>query len=142
MTREEAIWYVNHTFEVTKEELCNNGRFDEAKEFEIAQNMAIEALSAERTVWIPVSERLPEDLDEVNVTWVNHNPPVYYEHIMGKPNTGFAVLYDEKWYWWDSTIVDTLAEYGNQDFLEPIDKGIEIIAWMPMPEPYKGGDTE
>ena len=44
MTREEAVWYVNHTFEVTKEELCNNGRFDEATEFEIAQNMAIEAL--------------------------------------------------------------------------------------------------
>lgn len=47
MTRKETIWYVNHTFEVTKEELCNNGRFDEAKEFETAQNMAIEALSAE-----------------------------------------------------------------------------------------------
>ena len=24
--------------------------------------------------WIPVSERTPEDLEEVNVTWVNHNP--------------------------------------------------------------------
>lgn len=45
MTREEAVWYVNHTFEIIKEELCNSGRFDEAKEFEIAQNMAIEALS-------------------------------------------------------------------------------------------------
>ena len=44
MTREEAVWYVNHTFEIIKEELCNSGRFDEAKEFEIAQNMAIEAL--------------------------------------------------------------------------------------------------
>ena len=47
MTREEAVWYVNHTFEIIKEELCNSGRFDEAKEFEIAQNMAIEALSAD-----------------------------------------------------------------------------------------------
>lgn len=35
MTREEAVWYVNHTFEIIKEELCNSGRFDEAKEFEI-----------------------------------------------------------------------------------------------------------
>ena len=49
MTREEAVWYVNHTFEIIKEELCNSGRFDEAKEFEIAQNITIEALSTERT---------------------------------------------------------------------------------------------
>ena len=70
--------------------------------------------------WIPVSERLPEDLEEVVVTWVNRNPPVYYRHEKDKPQTGFAVLYRDTWHWWDSTIVDVLAEYGLRCGIEHI----------------------
>lgn len=45
MTREEAIWWVNHLFEIRKEEYFNKGIIEDAKEVEEAQHMAIEALS-------------------------------------------------------------------------------------------------
>lgn len=51
----------------------------------------------------------------------------------------FVVDYNSKWYWWNPIICDLLAEYGICDS-EIIDKDIEIIAWMPLPESYKGKD--
>ena len=86
--------------------------------------------------WVPVSERLPEDLEEVNVTWVNHDPEPYYSFAKDKPLTATAVYYKEKWYWSSSTCVDVLAEYGRNE-MDKIDDGIEVVAWMPLPEPYK-----
>lgn len=34
MTREEAIWWVNHLFEIRKEEYFNKGMMKDAKEVE------------------------------------------------------------------------------------------------------------
>ena len=87
--------------------------------------------------WIPVEERLPEDLEEVNVTWINTDPEPYYDFLKGKPFTGSAVYYKGRWYWYSSTTKDMLAEYGRYDS-EEFDEAIECIAWMPLPEPYKG----
>ena len=86
--------------------------------------------------WIPVGERLPEDMSEVNVTWVNHNPEPYYEFTKDKPFTATAVYYKGEWYWYSATCVDYLGEYGRCDW-NKIDEAIEIIAWMPLPEAYK-----
>ncbi len=91
--------------------------------------------------WIPCSERLPEDLEEVNVTWVNHDPEPYYNFVKDKPFTATAVYYKEKWYWYSITCADFLAEYGG-NWYEEIDDGIEIIAWMPMPKPWEGETDE
>lgn len=44
MTRKEAICWVNHLFEIRKEEYFNKGMMKDAKEVEEAQHMAIEAL--------------------------------------------------------------------------------------------------
>lgn len=85
--------------------------------------------------WVPVTERLPEDLEEVIITWVNTNPPSYYESIKGVPFTGAAVFYNEDWYWYSNTTKDILAEYG--EFEGKRIRGIEITAWAPFPEPYK-----
>ena len=83
--------------------------------------------------WIPVSERLPEELVAVNVTWINRCPENYYMHIKDKPFTDTAVLYQGEWYWWDSTIIDYLSECGTC-ISGVVNKSIDILAWMPLPE--------
>lgn len=88
--------------------------------------------------WIPVSERLPEDIRPVIVTWKNTDPASYYQYIVGKHFTGTACYKNGKWYWYSSTTEDMLAEYGRYDS-EEFDEAIECIAWMPLPEqPYQG----
>lgn len=94
--------------------------------------------------WIPVEERLPEDFTTVNVTWINRNPEPYYESIKDVPFTDTAVYYNGNWYWWSSTCVDYLKEYGKcaWDLVDKVDKDIDIIAWAPLPEPYKPAPPE
>ena len=87
--------------------------------------------------WIPVSERLPETIDAVNVTWINRQPESYYADIKDKPFTGTAHYCKGEW-WWDSCVCqDYLNEYGNSPGDE-VDEAIEIVAWMPLPKPYGG----
>lgn len=114
-----------------------------------AVDMALTALEAEetwyatheypkKTQWIPCTpDTMPDDLEEVYVTWVNHNPPWYYTEIKDKPFTAPAVYHRGKWYWYSSVCVDALAEYGKND-VDEVDKDIEIVAWCKMPEPYGG----
>lgn len=89
--------------------------------------------------WIPVSERLPENIRPVIVTWKNNNPESYYQHIVGKHFIGVAHYLKGKWYWYSSTTEDFLAEYGRYEG-EEFDEAIEVIAWQPLPEPYTEGE--
>lgn len=92
--------------------------------------------------WIPVSERLPYDLEPVNITWINHEPEPYYKEIKDKPFTATGVYFNGQWYWWSTLCTDILAEYSFS-YDDIIDPAIEVIAWMPLPEPYKKeGDEE
>nr|DAM32910.1 MAG TPA: Protein of unknown function (DUF551) [Bacteriophage sp.] len=86
--------------------------------------------------WIPVSERPPEELVPVNVTWINRNPEPYYAEIKDVPFACTAVYYNGKWYWWSSVCTDYLEEYGEYS-IDLVDEGIDIVAWMPLPEPYR-----
>ena len=86
--------------------------------------------------WIPVTEKLPKDLEELIVTWVNKDLDLYFSDIKGKKFSGAAVYCNNHWYWYSSTTQDVLFECGEyKDML--IDDAIEITAWMPFPEPYK-----
>lgn len=87
--------------------------------------------------WIPVTERLPENNDPVNVTWVNHNPEVYYMDIKDKPYTATAHYHRGHWYWYSSVTQDNLDEYGTWT-PDLVDKDVEITAWCELPEPFKG----
>lgn len=91
--------------------------------------------------WIPVSERLPEDLEPVNITWINHDPEPYYNDIKDKPFTATGVYFNGQWYWWSTLCTDMLAEYSH-NYSDIIDEAIEITAWMPLPEPYKEGASK
>ena len=86
--------------------------------------------------WIACSDRLPEECVPVNVTWINRNPESYYAKIKDVPFSATAVYYNSKWYWYSSTCVDYLSEYGENDF-DLVDKDIDVIAWQPLPHPYQ-----
>ena len=98
---------------------------------------AIEALEKqEQDRWVPVTERLPETTDPVNVTWANNDPVSYYEDIKGKRFTATAHYHRGKWWWYSAVCQDLLDEYGESCMGDEIDEAIEILAWRTLPEPY------
>lgn len=126
MDRKEAIERIQEVMTIIKtQHMCKDmdgectteDRETYIQRFE-ALRMAIEALQEPQVGgWIPVTERLPEDGYGVLVT------------VNGKHN--------------NITFVNALeiAEYGNTegwiiegylDWLDP-----NVIAWQPLPEPYK-----
>ena len=131
MTKEEAIKHL-HTYSST-----NGSGLTTQNQHEEAKKMAIKALETQLQ-WIPCSERLPENIRPVIVTWKNTDPASYYQYIVGKHFTGTACYKNGKWYWYSSTTEDMLAEYGRYDS-EEFDEAIECIAWMPLPTPWRGG---
>ena len=74
--------------------------------------------------WIPVSDKLPAELEPVNITWINRDPEPYYVEIKDTPFTATAVYRKGKWWWYS------------------VDNAIEILAWQPIPEPYKKEGAE
>ena len=101
----------------------------------------VDRLESYMSAWVPAARELPNDLQEVNVLFVNHNPPSYYANMKDIQQTGCAVFYDGKWFWYTPTARDFLAEYQRCPDLE-MDKNIEVIAWAPIPEPPKGEDSK
>ena len=87
--------------------------------------------------WIPVTERLPEELKAVNITWVNHEPEPYYHDIKDRNFVATGIYFHGDWYWYSTVCEDYLREYGEWD-VDLVDDAVEILAWMPLPEPYKG----
>ena len=96
------------------------------------QKKVIERLKA--TNWIPVDERLPEECVPVNIVWINRNPDTYYSKIKDVPFSSTGVYYNGNWYWYSSTCVDYLAEYGKCEW-DLVDKAVDITHWQPLPEP-------
>ena len=85
--------------------------------------------------WIPVTERLPEELKAVNITWVNHEPEPYYHDIKDRNFVATGIYFHGHWYWYSTVCADYLGEYGEWE-VDKVDDAVEIIAWMLLPEPY------
>lgn len=75
--------------------------------------------------WIPVSERLPEDMQRVLI-WFEYYR--YGDFNCMYQTYGFGYVCDGEW----SPFIN--GETGWQDK--------RIIAWQPLPEPYKEADDE
>ena len=86
--------------------------------------------------WIPCSERLPEERDwylgifkEPDTGWINPIPFIC-DYLLG---TKTKATTKEGW-----------ILKGHTDREEYIDYyfNLECVAWMPLPEPYKGGEQD
>ena len=85
----------------------------------------LEYKEAERQ-WTPCSERLPEEKDAGILKKLGTNKRSEYVlatvEVKGERMTVTACTYDGEWDW--------NMKYAFPDY--------KIIAWMPLPEPYKG----
>ena len=85
-----------------------------AYEFGLKLMNFIENIDGEKANgWIPVSERLPEKHKDV-ITTVKYS--------------GFMGMYGR---WLKTAFIDDYGEWNGECI------GGEVIAWMPLPEPYK-----
>ena len=135
--REHAEWAQANEWE-TPITLCDDlaeaaDQLENQNAHVAALQQEIEKLRAQLPRWIPCSERPPEELEPVNVVWVNHRPEPYYWEIKDVTQKATAVYYRKKWYWWSCVCEDFLAEYGRNE-PDLVDSGIEITHWMPLPE--------
>lgn len=116
MNREEAIKLLNDIHSQccdTANILCTSDADKRCK----ALQMAITALQ-NQPVWIPVSERLPEESYGCLVTVMDYNPYSMqdYENIYPK----LVGCVGESWYDSDGQMIP-----------------LEVLAWMPLPETYR-----
>lgn len=72
--------------------------------------------------WISVEEKLPEKENE------RYYPMLNVATSYGAVKWGFYRVRDEEWY---------IYSEKHDEFIKAKDK--EIVAWQPLPEPYRGG---
>lgn len=91
-----------------------------------ARQMVEEMPSIEQ--WIPCSERLPEEKDAGILKKLGTSKRSEYVlatvEVKGERMTVTACTYDGEWDW--------NMKYAFPDY--------KIVAWMPLPEPWKGTD--
>lgn len=90
-----------------------------------AFDMAIKALSAE-SKWISIDDRLPEEYESVMVTVIEEIRGIKQNIIY--PEARYSQNYGWEW-----------AYEAGADYWESIGG---IVAWQPLPEPYKAESEE
>lgn len=141
MTNEEASTVLKNSASTLKDGI-KFLKEPHQNQFKEAYEMAIQAL--EQTQWIPCSERLPKtdnknDINSFNVLlWVKNKTHPEREaqiylgklrHVDGDDGSGN--------FWGIETKPCEWTIWGWSYFNEP-----EVIAWMPLPNPYEPQESE
>ena len=84
--------------------------------------------------WIPVSERLPEEYGEYMITWTTSNSVARKEGLLGTAEYELTVEYDHE----NNRFK---GEWVLDDYVKNY-KDVKVIAWMPLPEPYRAESEE
>ena len=82
--------------------------------------------------WIPCSERLPEEDGDYWITVDPRYVPPQYK------STDIILWSNGKWMMADYFVID--GEGRKMPEYKAVEVDIPIIAWMPLPEPYRKGD--
>lgn len=129
MIREEAIKKINSLhYKILHTSFCNKVHEAEIEALVMAKKV-LEQPQADK--WIPCSERLPEmhreDMDEEGAYFMVSDPVIATdgERI-------YVAVYDED-------VDDVYCKSGWFDLEGALYEG--TIAWQPLPEPYREGDT-
>lgn len=101
-------------------EACEYGWYEAIEAvIEVIQNMEDGKTDND---WIPVSEKLPEENDG------KYYPMLNVSTSYGAVKWGFYRVRDKEWY---------IYSEMHGELIKAEDK--EVIAWQPLPEPYKEG---
>ena len=144
MTNEEAInicereqYCASHRVCTLEECPWNENCPDDApfdSEIQEAFQMAIEALEAQR--WIPCSERLPEYDTDVLISYRYKTGEGDQSHVR------IDITSYGKMYFGGNSVYNQMGKsitHWREPFAYFADN-YEVIAWMPLPEPWKGDE--
>ena len=119
---------------MTKEDILHhfqdiNFRYNDCMMYDDLSRMLDELIAENKGEWIPITERLPENDGHYLVTWVDGNYQTvdiigFANHLCEIDEIDFGNKTYSGWYEYN-------PEYGHYEW-----NG--VVAWMPLPEPYKG----
>lgn len=124
-TDEYIFAQVNMVVDVDKEELIKALSYDRNQyQKGYADGYADAKVERKTGKWIPCSERLPNDADYKECSAFSGGA-VWYFTDKGEMGLGYCYTSIKEW-----ETIDEWSPYGK------------VIAWMPLPEPYKENEYE
>ena len=116
---ERELSYADFSRYVDEVSPCLDAEYDDFfhRGLERASRLVKEVVEEYNSGWIPCSERLPEEYGDYLVWWTDITRGQYYEIVEYEPNNGWI-----------------------GDIPQSFEGKYSVIAWQPLPEPFKERD--
>lgn len=130
----------NMTLAQARQIVANHyGHDDERIECEKAVKMLLDCADEKiNSGWIPVTERLPENAKHKGAFCPKYYVMTEYGVTEGWYNPDVKCWYALLWFM-DGRFEEWNINIDKGDIPKLV-KNVPVIAWMPLPEPYKGGE--